>query len=154
MGGQIHIQPSIQFQVGVNGPDPKLFVRQHLGQAQALHPGEGEVQFFGNPLFKEIQMLVPGDGGDDHVEVMYLPRVHLGQSAGQESRLLLVAALQHHPVPGPDNLLQEGDDLRGGYHLSIGVPLPCVHSFPLGSSLVVPNHLPCLLSLIEAVFPP
>ena len=91
----------------------QAFVRQHLGQAQALHPGEGEVQFFGNPLFKGIQMLVPGDGGDDHVEVMYLPRVHLGQSAARETGWLWLEASRTHRVPGRITFPREGEISRG-----------------------------------------
>ena len=132
----------------MEGADAQLLVRQHLGQAQALNPGKGEVQLLSDALFEQVQVLIPGDGGDDHVQAVDLPRVHLGQGPGQEGGLLLVAALQHHPVPRTDDPLQEGNDALCGGHLAIGVLLYRVHTLQLGSSFVVPHHLlqsPCII---------
>ena len=140
LGSQVHKEPPIQLHIGVDGTDAELLLRQHLSQPEALHPGKGEIQFLGNALFKKIQMFVPRNRGDEHIEVMYLFGIHLGQRPGQESCLLLVAAFQHHPVSRTDNPLQERNDIFGKYHFPIGVLLHLVLPLQLGSSLVIPDH--------------
>ncbi|MNL07405.1 hypothetical protein D3C87_1280780 [compost metagenome] len=59
---------------------------------------------------------------NDHVQVVHGGRVYLGQRTGQEVRLLLVVAFEHHAVARGGHGFEEGDDVVGGNHLAIGQP--------------------------------
>ena len=140
VGRQVHIQAAVQLEICMDGADAQLVVRQHLGQAQALHAGKGEVDLLGDALLEQIQMFIPGDGGDDHVQPVHLGRVQFGHGAGQEGRLLLVAALQHHFVTGVDDPLQKGDDVLCVHYFSRGILLYRVHALVLGAPFLIPDH--------------
>ncbi|MNG05946.1 hypothetical protein D3C84_891630 [compost metagenome] len=54
-------------------------VFEQLADAQALGAGEGEVELAGDAAFEQVQVLGAPDAGHDHVQVMQLRGVGLGQ---------------------------------------------------------------------------
>ena len=122
VGDQVHHEAGIEFDVGVDGADFEQAVFEQLADAQALGAGEGEVELAGDATFEQIKMLGAADAGHDHVQIVQLGRVGLGQRARKEIRLLLVVALQHHTVAGMDQRFQRGDDFVAGQHRAIGEP--------------------------------
>ena len=120
--------------------DAQLSGLQHLRQAQALHTGKSKVQLFSDALGKQVQMIVSGYGGNDHVQPVDLFRIQLGHCLGQESRLLLVAALQSHLISAMDHTLQKRNDaFRGNFLAAYQLGGIC-HALMLGAALAVPNH--------------
>ena len=128
VGNQVHHQPRIEFDVGVDRADFQQAVFEQLADAQALGAGEGEIELAGDAAFEQVQMLGAADAGHDHVQVVELFRVGLGQRTRKEIRLLLVVALQHHTVAGMDQRFERGDDLVGGQHHTVGQPAHLVET--------------------------
>ncbi|RMQ67513.1 hypothetical protein ALP99_05716 [Pseudomonas syringae pv. tomato] len=120
VGNQVHHQPRIQFDVSVYRTDFQQTVFQQLADAQALRAGKREVQFACDALLEKVQVLGAAHAGHDHVQVMHLARIDLGQRAGQKIRLFLVIALKHHPITGNQQGLQRRDDFIGRQHHAIG----------------------------------
>ncbi|RMO74330.1 hypothetical protein ALQ36_05224 [Pseudomonas syringae pv. primulae] len=120
IGDQVYHQPRIQFDVGVNRTDFQQAIFQQLADAQALRAGKREVQFACDALLEKVQVLGTADAGHDHVQVMHLARIDLGQRAGQKICLFLVIALKHHPVAGNQQGLQRRNDPVGRQHHAIG----------------------------------
>jgi hypothetical protein len=102
VGDQVHHQPRIEFDVGVDRADFQQAVFEQLADAQALGAGEGEVELAGDAAFEQIQVLGATDAGHDHVQIMQLAGSALA-SEREKIRLLLVVALQHHTVAGRIN---------------------------------------------------
>ncbi|GAB3389502.1 hypothetical protein GCM10027514_32370 [Azotobacter armeniacus] len=84
-------------------------VLHQLADAQALRAGEGEVELAGNAALEQVEVLGAADAGHDHVQIVQPAGIDLGQRAGQEVRLLLVVAFQHHAIAGGDQRFQGGD---------------------------------------------
>jgi len=116
VGDQVHHQPCIELDVSVDSTDFQQAVFEQLADAQGLGAGEGKVQLARDALFKQIQVLGPPDAGHDHVQIVELGRVGLGQGAREEVGLLLVVAFQHHAVAGEDQRLKRFDDPVAGQH--------------------------------------
>ena len=93
---------------------------EQLADAQALRAGKGEVELASNLPFEQVQMLGAADAGHDHVQIVKFARVDLGQGAGEEIRLLLVVALEHHPIAGSDQQFQGLDDPLARQHHAVG----------------------------------
>ena len=102
---EINIEPSVELKIRVDRADLQLSLRKHLGQLLALHTGKGEIQLSCDAAFEQLQMVVPGNGRDDHVQIADRLRVHLRQCMGQKGRLLLIAAFQHDIVAAVDDRL-------------------------------------------------
>ncbi|RMU58590.1 hypothetical protein ALP26_00908 [Pseudomonas savastanoi pv. glycinea] len=120
VGDQVHHQPRIQFDVGVDRTDFQQAVFQQLADAQALRASKREVQFACDALLEKVEVLGAANAWHDHVQVMDLARIDFGQRAGQEVRLFLVIALKHHPITGNQQGLQRRDNLVGRQHYAIG----------------------------------
>ncbi|MNS60447.1 hypothetical protein D3C72_934460 [compost metagenome] len=76
---KINVQAGVEFDVGMNGADFELAVLQQLRNTQALGSGEGEIEFAGDALFEDIEMLAATDAWHDHMQVMHDLRIDLGQ---------------------------------------------------------------------------
>ncbi|MNV09412.1 hypothetical protein D3C71_999020 [compost metagenome] len=120
VGNQVHHQPCVELDVGVDRADFQQAVFEQLADAQALGAGEREVELAGDAAFEQVQVLGASDAGHDHVQVMQLRGVGLGQGTGKEIRLLLVVAFEHHAVARQDQRLQRRDDVIGGQHHTVG----------------------------------
>gem|GEM_PF-6418854 len=120
VGDQVHQQARIELDVGVDGTDFQQAVFQQLADAQALRTGEGEVELARDLPFEQVQMLGAADAGHDHVQVVQLAGIDLGQRAGEEIRLLLVVAFEYHAIAGCDQRFQGLDDPLAGQHHAIG----------------------------------
>ncbi|MCY1398695.1 hypothetical protein D9M71_137310 [compost metagenome] len=104
----------------MDGADFQQAIFEQLADAQALGAGEGEVELARDATLEQVQVLGAPDAGHDHVQVVQLAGVGLGQGAGEEIRLLLVVALQHHAVAGHDQGFEGRDDLVRWQHHAIG----------------------------------
>ncbi len=120
VGDQVHQEARIELDVGVDGADFQQAVFQQLADAQALRAGEGEVELARDLPFEQVQVLGAADAGHDHVQVVQLAGIDLGQRAGEEIRLLLVVAFEYHAIAGCDQRFQGLDDPLAGQHHAIG----------------------------------
>lgn len=64
-------------------------------------------------------MLRAADAGHDHVQVVQLAGIDPRQRTGEEIRLLLVVAFQHHPIARRDQRLQRGDQAFARQHRAV-----------------------------------
>ena len=140
LGGEIHVQSAVKLQICMDVANAELSGFQHLGQAQTLNTGKGKVQFFGNAFFKQIQVVIPRNGGNEHIEAIDLAGVQLGHCVGQERGLLLVAALQYNFVSAVDDPFQKRNDLLRGYFFAMGQFGGFFHPLSLGQAFTIPNH--------------
>ncbi len=76
---QINIQAGVELDVGVDGTNLQLPVFQQLRNTQALSTGEREVEFAGNALLKNIQVLATTNARHNHMQVVNDLRVHFGE---------------------------------------------------------------------------
>ncbi len=109
VGDQVDHQPRVQLDVGVDRADLQQAVFEQLADAQTLRAGEGEVELARDAQFEQVEMLRAADAGHDHVQVVQLAGIDPRQRTGEEIRLLLVVAFQHHPIARRDQRLQRGD---------------------------------------------
>ena len=79
VGHQIHEQPSVELDVGMDGADREFSVLEKLRKPQALRSGEGKVDLFGDAEFEQREVLRPADARDDQVQVVDLSRIDSGQ---------------------------------------------------------------------------
>ncbi|MNZ68782.1 hypothetical protein D3C78_870580 [compost metagenome] len=79
VGNQVHHQPCVELDVGVDRADFQQAVFEQLADAQALGAGEREVELARDTAFEQVQVLGAPDAGHDHVQVMQLRGVGLGQ---------------------------------------------------------------------------
>ena len=119
VGRQVDVETGVEFDIGVNRADFELTILQQLGDAQALRPGEGEIQLAGDAFLKDIQMFAAANARHDHMQIVDDLRVHFGQRAGKEIGLLLVVTFQHDLVAWRDQFFQHGDEIAGWQYLAL-----------------------------------
>jgi hypothetical protein len=76
---QIHEQPGVELDVGMDGTDREFSVLEKLREPQALRSGEGKVNLFGDTEFEQREVLRLADARDDQVQVVDLSRIDSGQ---------------------------------------------------------------------------
>ncbi len=128
VGDQVHQEARVEFDVCVDGADFQQAVLEQLADAQALRTGEGKVELARDLPLEQIQVLGAADARHDHVQVVQLAGVGLGQGAGEEVRLLLVVALEHHAITGGDQEFQGLDDPLAGQYHAIGEALHLIET--------------------------
>ena len=138
VGNQVDEHPRVQLHVGVDGADLDGPVRDQPGHPHALLPSEGEVDPPADPLLEHIQMLGQADRGDQQVQVMDRRGIQLRERPREEISLLLVISLQGHPVPGPQQRLQQVSRPFGADDPALHNGCGCLHPFLLG----LPARLP------------
>lgn len=119
VGDQVDHQPRVRTDVGVDRADLQQAVFEQLADAQALRAGEGEVELARDAQFEQVEMLRAADAGHDHVQVVQLAGIDPRQRTGEEIRLLLVVAFQHHPIARRDQRLQRGDQAFARQHRAV-----------------------------------
>ena len=102
----------------MDGADFEHAVFQQLRHAQALRAGIGKVDFAGDSLLEQVEMLRQADARHDHVQVMQLFRIRLRQHACQKIGLFLVVAFQHDTVARSDEFFQHGGKIIARQYFS------------------------------------
>ena len=93
MRGQVNEHPRVQLDVGVDRADVHGAVFDHLRDAHALGPGVCQIELGRDAAFEEVEVLLPGNRRDEHVQAIEAFRVAVGQRPRQEIGLLLVVAV-------------------------------------------------------------
>ncbi|MNP31014.1 hypothetical protein D3C76_1241170 [compost metagenome] len=116
-------------------------VFEQLADAQALGAGEGEVELARDATLEQVQVLGAADAGHDHVQVVQLAGIGLGQGTGEKIRLLLVVAFEHHAVARHDQGFEGRDDFVGRQHHAIGQRPDAVEAALLPAAATRPTGL-------------
>jgi hypothetical protein len=111
---EVHVEPRVEFDVGMDRADFEDAVLQELRDAQALRAGIREVELSGDAALEEIEMLGAAHARNDEMQVVDDFRIDLREGTRQEIRLFLVVALDDHAVARGDERLQDIDDALGG----------------------------------------
>ncbi len=100
VGRQIDEVAREQFEVGVDGPDRDAPVIDHLREAQALRPGEREIDAARDAALEQVHVFGSAEHGQQQVQVVHALGIDFGELARKEIGLLLVVAFEHDAVAG------------------------------------------------------
>ena len=82
----------------MDGPELDLAAEQHPRDARRLRARIGEVEPPRDALLEDVEMRGQHDARLHHVQVMDLRGVEVRERRGEDVGLLLIVALQAHPV--------------------------------------------------------
>ena len=108
LGGQIEEIAGKQLQVSMDFTNLQLPDVDQTRHLPGLGSGERKIDFCRDSAFKELTVGRKGDCRLDHMQSVDFCRVDLAETVGEEIGLLLIVALQTHPIPRVDDGLKEG----------------------------------------------
>jgi hypothetical protein len=98
---------SKEFEIGMDGAEFDLAAEQHARDTRRLWSGVEVVEPARDALFEHIEMPGQHDAGLDHVKIVDLGWIDIGERSGEDVRLLLVVAFQTNAVARPNHDLQK-----------------------------------------------
>ena len=104
---QVHQHAAIEFKIGVDRTDLQRTGCHQLGQLPALRPGKGKIQPVGDAPLEHRQMIGKRQHRLHHVQIVQTCWIGFREGRGEEIGLLLVVALDHDPVAGLDDRLEQ-----------------------------------------------
>src|SRR4029077_6207377 len=100
--------------------------------------GIGIIEPARDSLLEYIEMLGQHDTGLDHMKIVDLGGIDVGEGGGEGARLFLVVALQTDAVGGPNHRFKEMRQIHDFDSLARSVPASVGEALRQGSLLCVP----------------
>jgi hypothetical protein len=113
----------------MDGSELNLSAEQHPRDTRRLRAGVGIVEPAGDALLEHIKVLRQHDTRLDHVEIMGLAWVDIGERRGKDICLLLVVAFQTDAITGPQHRFQERWQIRERDYLAQCMLVPSGEAF-------------------------